>query len=85
MDWLKKLFRRRRRDEWPQHLFVQANGVTIHVGEFSSKERAREAANDEIGRLVMATGEVVLAHYWTSRLEDFTKLEREAFEKKEKT
>jgi len=79
--WLKRLFSRRRPAAWPRHLFVQVDGKTGYAGIASCQEEASDLAQEIIGGRVMETGEVTLAHYWTTeREEDFAKLEREAFE-----
>jgi len=81
LGWLKRLLRRRRPAAWPRHLFVQVGSQTGYADLVSCQEEATEIAQEVIGRRVMETGEVTLAHYWTTeREEDFTKLERKAFD-----
>lgn len=77
--WLRKLFRRRPM-RWPRHLFIQIGTGYGYAGLVSCQEEASSVAEHVIGRRVMETEEVTLAHYWTTeREEDFREIERWAF------
>jgi hypothetical protein len=64
-----------------KHLFVRMQGKGVaYLGLVKSAHEATDTAQAAIGRIVMQTGEVTAANYWTSATEALDPVEHLAVE-----
>lgn len=77
--FLRMLFRRRRPATGDLHVFVRVRGKGLAwLGTAKDSDEASDIAQVEMAKIVMESGEVIFADWWTTQESELNRVERSA-------